>query len=470
VAITSSTGIFSGIETDKIIQQLMSLERRPIENLTKKKGGYETKISSYGNISSLLSNLKNTLSALKKSSFLSLSVNSSDSTVLTATTKSNASEGIYNINVTRIASSQSIYSGTFTSVDEPIADLSEHNTQKIRIEVGSNDPVDISIDQTNNTLSGIRDSINNAKAGVRASIINDGSGYRLVVTSDSTGSSNRIIIKIDENNDGIFEETPSETDLIGLSRLAFNATYNQDGEVIGGITNMTQSQAGLDALLSINGLQIVRPSNMISDAISGVTLNLLNNSSGRIISLKVSKDTSKIINNINAFVTAYKNVLDLAKKSSSDKSSHLQSDSTVRLIVDGIRSSINASYEGKSLTKFGLIHDKYGVASVDASAIEDALENNLEDIINTFDAAVKDIESKINNYINKLISVRQDGLKGTIKAIDSRIDNLERILDKKEMEYRKRFIALEKTIGQLQQSGDFLTRQFSILSKINERR
>ena len=467
MAIISSTGIFSGIETDKIIQQLMSLERRPIEALTKKKSEYEAKISSYGNISSLLNNLKNTLSALKKNSFLSLSANSSDNTVLTATAKSNASEGTYNINIIRTASSQSIYSDIFSSIDESVADLSEYNTQKIRIDIGSNEPIDITIDETNNTLSGIRDAINNARAGVRASIINDGDGYRLVLTSNSTGSSNRITIMVDENNDGVFEEAPSETDLIGLSRLAFNATYNENGEVTGGITNMAQSQAGLDAILSINGLQIIRSTNTISDAIPGVTLNLLNSSSGRTINLTVSKDISKIIQNINTFITAYKNVLDLAKKSSTDKSSKLQSDSTLRLIADGLRSSISASYEGKSLTNFGLNHDKYGVPSLDADTIEDALKNNLEDVINTFDAAAKDIENKINTYIKKLISTRQDGLKSTIKAIDSRIDNLNRVLDKKEMEYRKSFIALEKTIGQLQQSGDFLTKQFSVLSKIS---
>lgn len=466
MAIISSTGLFSGLETDKIIQQLMALERRPVEILTKKKGDYEKKISFFGSVSNALANLKNTLSSLKRDVFLSINATSSDNTVFTASARPTATEGVYNIKITRVATSQSIYSDIFTSLDSQIADLSESSTQKLRIQVGNNNPVDITVDVSNNTLTGIRDAINNANAGVRASIINDGNGYRLVLTSISTGSSNRIIIKVDENNNGVFEETPSETDLIGLSRLSFNATYDENGEVTGGVTNMTQSQAGLDALLSINGIDLSRPSNTITDAIPDVSINLLRDSSGRTLTLNISKDVSKIIGNINAFITAYKNVLDIAKETS-PKSSQLQSDSTIRLIAGGLRSSITSSYNGKSLTMFGISHDRYGVPFVDTSKLEDSLKNSISDVMNTFDSVVRDMEGKIDVYINKLLSTRKDGLRSAIDAIDIKIENLERILDKKELDYRKRFIALEKTINQLQQGGDILTRQFSIISKIS---
>lgn len=467
MAIISSTGLFSGLETNKIIDQLMSLERRPLEILTKKKTDYETKISTYGNFTSLLTSLKNTLSALKKNSFMSINATSSDSTVFTATAKSSATEGIYNIKITRIATSQNIYSQIFGSTDEAVADLSQYGTQKIQIQVGSNTPMELTIDGSNNTLSGIRDAINNAGADIKASIINDGLGYRLVLNSIKSGASNRIVIKVDENNDGIFEEFPDDVDNSGLSRLAFNATYDEDGNVVGGITNLSQSQAGVDALLSLNGLEISRSSNTINDAISGVTLNLFNNSGGRVLTLNISKDTAKIMSNINSFVSAYKSILDAVKKTSSDKSSPLNSDSALRLIAEGLRSSMRLTYEGKSLLKFGFSHDKYGVPSVDGSSLEDSIKNNLSAVINTFDVVVTDMESKINTYINSLMTSRTDGLKSSIKFIDSKIENIERILEKKEMEYRKSFIALEKTVMQLQQSGDFLTRQFSTLSKIN---
>jgi flagellar hook-associated protein 2 len=468
MAITSSTGLFSGLETGKIISQLMAVERRPIELLSKKKSVFEAKISSYGSISSALSSLKNALSALKRNSFLSVSAFSSDSTVFTASATSSASEGTYSIKVNNIATSQSIYSQAFMNEADAVADLSVFNAQKLRVQVGSSDAVDITIDSTNNTLTGIRDAINNANAGVRASVINDGAGYRLVLNSSSTGDSNRIKIMVDEDNNGIFEEAPSETDGSGLSRIAFNAVYDSNGNVTGGITNMTQSQTAVNASLLINGLTVSRSSNSINDLISGVTINLMKDSSGNTLNLSVSKDTSKIMNNINSFVSAYNSVMNAAKKAS-DKSAALDADSAVRAITGGLRSVISTEYADKSLLRFGLNHDKFGVLSLNSSTFENSIKNNLQDVINTFDAMANDLENKINNYINNLIPGRTTGVKNSIKFIESRIENMERMLDNKETAYRKRFMALEKTLGALQQSGDFLTRQFDLISKTNSK-
>ncbi len=466
MGIASSTGLFSGLETGKIINQLMALERRPIDLLAKKKAGFEAKISSYGTISSVLSSLKNALSALKKNSFLSMSASSSDSNVFTASASSSASEGTYNIKINNIASSQSIYSQAFASEADAVADLSVSDTQKLRIWIGSNEHVDITIDSTNNTLTGIRNAINNANAGVKASVINDGAGYRLVLNSNSTGASSRIKIMVDEDGNGLFEETPAETDSAGLSRIAFNAAYDANGNVTGGIVNMTQSQAAVDASLLINGLAVSRSSNSINDLIAGITINFKKDSSGNTLNLSISKDDSKIMNNINALVSAYNSVMNAAKKASG-KSAALDADSAVKAVAEGLRSVISAAYNDKTLLRFGLSHDRYGVLSLNSSTLESNIKNNLQDVINTFDAMANDLENKINGYINNLIPNRTNGAKDSIKFIESRIENIERRLDNKETAYRKRFIALEKALGGLQQSGDFLARQFDLISKIN---
>ncbi len=466
MAITSSTGIFSGIETGKIIEQLMALERRPVEMLSRKKNDFNKKISSYGEISSHLTTLKNSLSTLKKNSFLAITASSSDSSVLTATATSSALEGSYNIKVNNIASSQSIYSVQFASENEEVADLSTNGIQKLRIQVGDNSPLDITIDSSNNTLSDVRNAINNSNAGVRASIINDGSGYRLVLSSNSTGASNRIKILVDEDNNGLFEETPEETDNSGISRLAFNAEYDANGNVIGGITNMTQSQAAIDASLTINGLTITRGSNSINNLISGVTINLKRDSSGNTINLSISRDDSRIISNINSFVSAYNSVINTIKNLTG-KDKALEADSSLRTIREGLRTIITDSYSGSTLLSFGLSHDKFGVLSLDSSRLENAMKNNPQAVIDTFDSMAIALESSINTYIRDFIPARTEGAKSSIRFIENRIENIERILEKRETEYRRRFIALEKTIGQLRQSSDYLNQQFSILSKIN---
>lgn len=461
MGITASTGIFSGLEIGRIIDQLMAVERRPIDLLLKKKVAYESKISLYGNISNSLLSLKNTLSSLKKTSLLSATASSSDNTVFTASALSSASEGTYNIKVNNIAASQSIYSQAFASDGDAVADLSVNNTQKMRIQVGGNEPVDITIDSTNNTLNSIKDAINNANAGVKASVINDDSGYRLAISVNSTGASNRIKIMIDEDNNGQFEEA-HETDNLGLSRLAFNPIYNQNGETTGGINNMTQGQAGIDASVTIDGINITRPKNSIDDLIPGVTINLLKDSSGNTLRLTVSRDASRIINSVNAFVNSYKSVIELSKKANEGA---LNADNSVRTIIEGLRAAITTSYNGNTPLQFGISHDKYGVLFVNTARLENAIKEDPQSVVNTLDAMANDLEAKINTYINSLIPSRTNGAKDSIRFLENRIEGIERVIDKKEIEYRKRFASLEKLIGQLQQSSNYIT-QISNLSKI----
>jgi flagellar hook-associated protein 2 len=56
----------------------------------------------------------------------------------------------------------------------------------------------IAIDDSNNSLEGIRDAINEAKIGITASVVNDGSQtpYRLLLSSDSVGANSNIRIVV----------------------------------------------------------------------------------------------------------------------------------------------------------------------------------------------------------------------------------------------------------------------------------
>jgi flagellar hook-associated protein 2 len=247
--------ISGSIDINSIVDKLMQVEKQPLLRLQQKEVSYQAKISAYGVLLSKLSELKNTLSELKSSNLMGMKASVSNTDFLSAEALDSASEGTYHIQIKNVATSQSIYSVAFSSETEEVADLSTFSSQRIQIQVGSNTPITVTVDSTNNTLSGIRDAINSADSDVRATVINDGNGYRLVLSSKLTGASNRITVKVDEDNNGVFEE-PSETDLTGLSKLAFNPTYDSDGNVTGGISNMIQSQAAVDAVLKIDGLEV----------------------------------------------------------------------------------------------------------------------------------------------------------------------------------------------------------------------
>lgn len=469
----TTSGIVSGIDTAKIIEQLMGLERRPVDLLTTKKTSFEAKISSYGSIASSLSSLKSSLSSLKSKTIFSFLATSSDKSVLTASASSSAAEGSYAIKVSNIATAQSIHSATFTSESDTVADLSTVTTQKLKISVGSSSTFTITVNSTNNTLAGLRDAINAAKGGVTASTLNDGSAYRLILSPSTTGASSRIVVQVDENNNGTFEETPSETDTTALSRLAFNATYDASGNVTGGTTNMTQSQAAVDASLVVNGLTITKGSNKITDIMTGVTLNLLKDSSGNTLTLNVSKDFASMTSNINNFVKAYNAAMGLVGSLSiptEGGSAVLKGESAARRIMTSLRSTMTTSFSGKTLAAFGVTHDKTGVLSLDAKVLDKATSSDFQSVVNTFDSMTQSLEKTIDTFVKTLIPEKTKGLTSSMDRIDDRIALIEKRLVVKESSLRKQFTALEETISRLQASGDFLTQQLASISNISSNR
>jgi flagellar hook-associated protein 2 len=454
--------ISGNIDINTIVEKLMQVERQPLLRLQQKGVDYQAKISAYGVLLSKLTEFKNTLANLKGSNLTGMKALVSNTEFLNASAQNSAPSGTYNIQIKNIATAQSIYSEPFASETDEIADLSTYNTQKLQIQVGNGTPFTITVDSTNNTLSGIRDAINNADVGVKASIINDGNGYRLVLSSNLTGASNRIVVKVDEDNDGILEEATSETDLIGLSRLAFNAAYDSDGNVTGGITNMSQSQAALDAKLKINGLEVTRPNNTISDLITGVTIGLKKGDGfSSTIVLTVSKDNDALKTKLNSFVSAYNQLMNTIKdlKGNMTKKGVLGGDSTLVGLQNSVRSLTTTNYNGKTLTLFGITHDKNGILSFDTSKFDAVLSTDEMDVVTTINQMASSLESLLNGYINELIPVRKNGLEQTVKWIQKEEEDLSRRLELTEAALRRKFINLDKLLNQLQGISNQLVQQ-----------
>ncbi len=81
-------------------------------------------------------------------------------------------------------------------VEDP--DATALGTGSFQISVGSGSLQTVTIDSSNNTLTGLKDAINNADLDVSASIINDGTtrnSFRLILTSKETGAKNTITVQ-----------------------------------------------------------------------------------------------------------------------------------------------------------------------------------------------------------------------------------------------------------------------------------
>lgn len=293
--------------------------------------------------------------------------------------------------------------------------------------------------------------------------------YRLILTSNSTGVANRIIIQVDEDNDGTFEESTSETDTTGLSRLAFNPTYNNDGTVSGGTANMTQSQAAVDAKLKVDNLEITRSSNTISDIITGVTITLLKGDTSTYSStsgnktLTISNDTASLTNKINSFVAAYNSVISTVKglKGNTTQKGVLTGDSTLLTLSNLLKSVTITKYRDSAtdntLVYLGITHDKKGVMSFDSSKLTSAISENSSAVLSMLDEMAELLEDNLSNYVTKVIPSRKEGYQNTIKNIQNSGDNLSKRLTLTEAALKKKFIELDKVLTRLQGSSNFLT-------------
>jgi flagellar hook-associated protein 2 len=278
-SIASSLGIGSGIDTASLIDQLDKAAREPKEAAIKaREDANSAKISSLGQAASGIDAFANALSTLISGGTLFTQPVSSDSNVFTASALPGARIGSLSaqVEVRQLAQAQSL-------VSENLADLNAAvGMGTLRLTTVAGD-TDIVIDSNNNNLVGLARAINVANVGVTASIVEDSAGARLTLKS-ATGEAKAFTLTAQPGAEA------------GLSRFAYGPG------VTGG---MTLAQSAQDAIVKLDGVEIKRSTNSISDLISGVKIELKNAKPGSVISLGASRPTEALKQAVGDFVSAY---------------------------------------------------------------------------------------------------------------------------------------------------------------------
>jgi len=394
----SAPGIGSNLDVNGIVSQIMALERRPLIVLDTKEAKYQAQLTAYGSLKGALSSFQSAVAALASPArFSAVTASFADTTVATATASSAAAAGSYSVEVQTLAQSHKLKSATFAATSTTVGT----GTLTIRFGTYSGGTFTlnpdqaaqtISVDASESSLAGVRDAINTANAGVSASIVNDGSGNRLIIASKDSGVANALKITVEDDD-------LANTDNAGLSQLAYDAST-------GGTTNLTQTFAAQNATAVIDGIAITKASNTISDAIEGVTLNLLKANTPSATTLTVTRDTAGIQAAVQSFVTAYndlnKIVTDLSKYDAANKrSSTLTGDATVRSVQTRLRGVFNTtlSTAGGGLTalsNIGISFQKDGTLKLDSSKLTTALSDSTKDVSTLFAAVGKPTDSLVS--------------------------------------------------------------------------
>lgn len=469
------TGIGSGIKIDEIVTALVNAEKAPKTNqLDRLEQTTVARISAMGSLTSALSTFKTAVDSLNKASlFESRTANSSNTGILKVTAAATAPAGSYNVQVKQLASSSKI---ALQSVSG--GNTATFNSGSLTISTGSSS-FDVDIAAGNNTLAGMRDAINAAgkSSGVSATIITDDSGSRLVLSSTKSGEGNDIQVVASEDN--------VTTGANSLMSQEFTATVdpgNSDAFLkpdsttgAGGVITKAQS-----AKLSIDGLELVRDTNRIEDALEGVTLDLAAAQSatdladGKTISLSVGVDKSSVKSNLQKFVDAYNALVSTTSQLTAvvpvdggkPVTGPLLGDSSIRNVMSSLRNEmVRMSGEGgvKALADLGISSDwKTGQLKLDDAKLTAALESNFDQVAGYLagdNGLMGRISKSVAGYVasDGVLKQRTDALQATKVGVDEQRKALALRVDSLQKRLYAQYNAMDSLVGRLQKTSESLT-------------
>ena len=299
-----------------------------------------------------LSTLTNSLQSLTDAEgvFAEMEGSSSNTDVLSLTSAgTGAVAGSHTITATQLAQTSSYVSTAITNASDTLA-----GSVTIQGTI-------FTVDSTDNTLATLSAAINSADIGVTASVLTDSSGSRLSLVSGTSGAAGQLTV------------TASLADASsGNSSVTF-----QTGEI------------GQDANLTVDGVSITSPSNTVTNAIPGVTFQLLSASSTNPVPVQVqiTNDATDIGTVMSSFVTAYNAVVTDINTQEGNDSSGNPEPLYGNPAIDQLQSSLSASlFTGaasgtiSNITQLGLTVNDDGTLTLDADTFNSALNSDFSDV------------------------------------------------------------------------------------------
>lgn len=465
------TGIGSGIDIDSIVKSMVAAERAPKEtqlaNLEKKT---TTQITAIGALKSAISDFQTALGGLNKPELFqarSATSSKSDQVAVTASTKAGA--GSYQVEVKSLATSSKVALQPFPNTAEAPTTFGGGT---LTFKVGEKS-LEVTVDEGNNTLAGIRDAINagGKDMGLTATIVTDDAGARLVLSSSRTGAGEDITVDGKTTDDGLgslslealkFDGTILEPD---PSDEAAMALYRK-GPMI-----LSEAQS---AQISVDGLLITSKTNKIEGAIEGVTLDLkAKTAANEPLTINVAEDKAGVKKQVQSFVDAYNKLIGVINAQTKVTSvgdgktpvtGALVGDATARTLLGTIRNElVNVQGDGalRALSDIGITTQKDGTLGIDSAKLDKAMADNFNDLPGLFTgdkglAARLDEKLKPYTETGGILEQRNKVMTETISGIDKQREDLNRRVTSLQERLFKQFNAMDLLVGQLANTSSSL--------------
>lgn len=425
---------------ENTIQQLLALESRDKQLLESQQNELRNKRTTISELGTKLTDFNSSLNSIingPSDFFQPLQGNSNGSNNISViSTEGAQAEGTFNIDVQQLAKQDIVLSSLF---DKNASDFDGGTNISFDLTVGTNDPVQVSVDPTglNNqqVLNEIVQQVNDqAGETLKASVFDvDGTNLQLSFKSNEAGSDQRIAI----------------------SNLSSPVPLN---------LNNVFAENELNAKFTIDNVNFERPDNTISDAVEGLTFRLNNTTSGT-ETLNINRDTETAVSNIESLIEKFNSINTFIRGQTlidtqngnngilADQRSIRNLSFDLRLSAISQVSSLNGN-NISALSDIGITVSSEGVMSIDnQEKLEQALAANPENVQNLFsapDGIAQKLQQQVDRFIsgsNSVIDSLKDGFDQRIERFDDRIEAADRFLAEEEERLRAEFTQLEEILN-----------------------
>ena len=497
------SGLISGMDTDSIISQLVSVRRTKVD----KQIGNQTKLSWKQDIwKDLNKDLKSLQSTAQKmrftTAYLKKTVKASNSNKVSVIAADGATNSVQSLQIESLAKTAYLTGGVVKKADESgdkltalskLSDLGITNDTSITLtdKKGNaiGDPIEL---KAKGTISDVLSQLK--KAGLNASF--DENNQRFFISAKQSGA------EYDFNFTG---------DADAISQLGLAVAEDEDNVPEGMATKIK----GEDAVIFLNGAKFTNSNNTFN--INGLTITALGKTeANEEITLTTENDTSGIYDSIKSFLKSYNTIInkldkvynadsakgynpltDDEKEAMTDKEveeyenkikdSLLRSDGTVNSIITSLTQSMSKAYEvnGKSmyLSNFGIGTLSYFTAadnekhalhidgdsedentSGNADKLLNMIKNDPDSVVSFFTQMSNELYTKMNKLSSSVEGQRSYGtfyedkkMKADYTSYTTKIAEMEEKVNAYEDRLYKQYSAMEKALAKLQSKTNALS-------------
>jgi flagellar hook-associated protein 2 len=248
--------------------------------------------------------------------------------------------------------------------------------------------------------------------------------------------------------------------------------------------------AGSDAQVRIDGILVTRNSNVIADALPGVSLNLQQAEVGATSKLVVSRDVDGIVKAVNDFAQAYNDVLAFVQKETGASGALPYNGalrSSLSTFTGVMLSDVDGLVDDSPFTRAGLVGlelTKAGTLALDASKLRAALDSNFDDVRRLLggertSGAGTDVlgmagmmlraTDAVTRTGDGLAALQVDARQMTIDNLDRRADDIQRQLDLRYDALIDQFVKMESALSRLQSQQAWMMSQLAALPTWNSK-